>query len=83
MRNKNQKKLERKRNEHKNNLTDIQFFMAKYSFEFKMKVVQDYLQGRGGSGYLSKKYGIGNNDNKQVFFATPKCNKVQRKSVTP
>lgn len=43
------------------------FFMAKYSFEFKMKVVQDYLQGQGGSGYLSKKYGIGNSDHKQVM----------------
>lgn len=41
--------------------------MAKYSFEFKMKVVQDYLQGKGGSGYLSKKYSIGNGDNKQVL----------------
>ncbi|EPR08364.1 hypothetical protein L323_17790 [Ruminiclostridium papyrosolvens C7] len=41
--------------------------MAKYSFEFKMKVVQDYLRGKGGSGYLSRKYGIGNSDNKQVL----------------
>ena len=41
--------------------------MAKYSFEFKMKVVQDYLQGQGGSGYLSRKYGIGNSDSKQVM----------------
>lgn len=41
--------------------------MAKYSFEFKMKVVQDYLQGQGSSSYLAKKYGIGNSDNKQVI----------------
>ena len=41
--------------------------MAKYSFEFKMKVVQAYLQGEGGSSYLSRKYGIGNSDNKQVM----------------
>jgi len=44
-----------------------QFFMAKYSFEFKMKVVQDYLQDKGGSTCLVKKYGISNGDNKQVL----------------
>lgn len=32
--------------------------MAKYSFEFKMEVVQAYLNGEGGYGYLAHKYGI-------------------------
>ena len=32
--------------------------MAKYSFEFKKKVVQAYLKGEGGSKYLSSKYGV-------------------------
>ena len=32
--------------------------MAKYSYEFKMKVVQAYLNGDGGYEYLSKKYDI-------------------------
>lgn len=32
--------------------------MAKYSFEFKMKVVNDYCQGEGGYVYLSKKYNV-------------------------
>lgn len=32
--------------------------MAKYSFEFKYKVVKAYLNGEGGSPYLAKKYGI-------------------------
>ena len=32
--------------------------MAKYSYEFKKKVVQAYLNGEGGQGYLMKKYGI-------------------------
>ncbi|MGX7348858.1 IS3 family transposase [Dolosicoccus paucivorans] len=32
--------------------------MAKYSFEFKKKVVLDYLDGKGGTEYLSKKYRI-------------------------
>lgn len=35
-----------------------QFFMAKYSFEFKRNVVQAYLNGEGSYGYLAKKYGI-------------------------
>ncbi|HHX67695.1 MAG: transposase [Miniphocaeibacter sp.] len=32
--------------------------MAKYSFEFKLKVVEEYLQGLGGYKYLAKKYSI-------------------------
>ena len=32
--------------------------MAKYSFEFKKKVVLEYLSGGGGRKYLTKKYGI-------------------------
>ena len=32
--------------------------MAKYSYEFKMKVVQAYLNGEGGYRYLMKRYGI-------------------------
>lgn len=32
--------------------------MAKYSYEFKLQVVQVYLDGEGGYRYLSKKYGV-------------------------
>lgn len=32
--------------------------MAKYSFEFKKKIVQEYLSGKGSSSFLAKKYGI-------------------------
>jgi len=32
--------------------------MAKYSYEFKKQVVQDYKDGKGGSVYLANKYGI-------------------------
>ncbi|WP_423202030.1 IS3 family transposase [Lactococcus lactis] len=32
--------------------------MTKYSFEFKYKVVQEYLSGEGGYQFLSNKYGI-------------------------
>ena len=39
--------------------------MAKYSYEFKKKVVQAYLNGEGGYTYLSEKYGVKNK--RQVF----------------
>lgn len=32
--------------------------MVKYSFEFKMRVVKEYLDGQGGYKKLSKKHGI-------------------------
>ena len=37
--------------------------MAKYSFEFKKKVVLAYLNGEGGYGYLSKAYGVPSQEN--------------------
>lgn len=33
--------------------------MAKYSFEFKKKIVTEYLNGQGSTPYLSDKYGLG------------------------
>ena len=42
--------------------------MAKYSFEFKKKVVEEYLLGRGSTHELAKKYHIGKHGNhKQVL----------------
>ena len=35
--------------------------MAKHSFEFKKKVVQEYLNGGDGTTYLSNKYNLGSN----------------------
>lgn len=32
--------------------------MAKYSFEFKKKIVKKYLDGEGGRPYLATKYGV-------------------------
>lgn len=32
--------------------------MAKYDYDFKLKVVMSYLNGEGGYRYLAKKYGI-------------------------
>ena len=32
--------------------------MAKYSFEFKVKVVQEYLNGKGSHAFLAKQYNL-------------------------
>ncbi len=32
--------------------------MAKYSFEFKLMIVREYISGQGGTTYLSKQHGI-------------------------
>ena len=32
--------------------------MAKYSYEFKLRVVNEYLRGQGGWNYLSQKYNL-------------------------
>ena len=42
----------------KSNDWEVGFFMAKYSCEFKLKVVQEYLNGKGSYDYLAKKYNI-------------------------
>lgn len=42
--------------------------MAKYSFEFKKKVVQAYLNDEGGAQYLSKKYGVPAKQNIQKWI---------------
>ncbi len=34
--------------------------MAKYSFDFKIMVIKEYLSGQGGYGFLEKKYSIPN-----------------------
>ena len=35
--------------------------MARYSVDFKKKVVLEYLSGKAGTPYLSRKYGLGSN----------------------
>ena len=32
--------------------------MAKYSYEFKKKIVPDYLNGEGSFHYLARKYNV-------------------------
>lgn len=32
--------------------------MVKHSFEFKLKIVHDYLSGQGGTPFIAKKYGF-------------------------
>lgn len=43
--------------------------MAKYDASFKYKVVQSYLNGEGGLGYLSKKFGIKSHTSVQEWVA--------------
>lgn len=38
----------------KSNFWEVGLFMSKYTFEFKKKIVQSYLNGEGGYGYLAK-----------------------------
>ena len=49
-----------------------QFFMAKYSFEFKKKVVQAYLNGEDGAQYLSNKHQIASKTGIQKWVASYK-----------
>ena len=42
----------------KSNDWEVGIFMAKYSFDFKKKVVMSYLNGEGGYIYLANKYNI-------------------------
>ena len=42
--------------------------MAKYSFELKLKIVQEYLEGKAGTSYLSKKYGVKSKKQVQVWL---------------
>lgn len=39
--------------------------MAKYSFETKKKIVQEYLNGEGGYKYLAEIYGVSNHEQVQ------------------
>ena len=43
--------------------------MAKYSFEEKKKLVMAYLNGEGGTDYLTKKYGYANHSQLQRWVA--------------
>ena len=41
--------------------------MAKYSYEFKKKIVTEYLKGTGGIEFLSKKYGVPAKSNVEMW----------------
>lgn len=47
--------------------------MAKYSFEFKLKLVQEYLKGEGGYRYICSKYAIPENKPLQRWVAAYKA----------
>lgn len=46
--------------------------MAKYSYEFKKKVVTEYLNGEGGIKYLTKKHNIADKKSLDVWVAAYK-----------
>jgi len=46
--------------------------MSKYSLEFKRKVVLEYINGEGGTHYLSDKYGLGSNTQLRKWIAAYK-----------
>jgi transposase len=52
----------------KSNDWEVGFFMAKYSFEFKKKIVEDYLDGKGGIRYLAHKYNAPAQSNVQKWI---------------
>ena len=39
------------------------FFMAKYDYEFKKKIVNAYMNGEGGKQFLANKYGVKSSSN--------------------
>ena len=43
--------------------------MAKYSYEFKKKLVLEYLNGKGGTDYISNKYGFKSNSQLRKWIA--------------
>ena len=46
--------------------------MAKYSYEFKMKVVQEYFDGKGGTKFLSKKFNISSPESLRTWISAYK-----------
>ena len=53
----------------KSNDWEVGIFMAKHSFEFKKKVVMEYISGSGGLDYLSHKYNLGSNSQLRRWIA--------------
>ena len=46
--------------------------MSKHSYEFKKQVVMEYLNGNGGTHYLSSKYNLGSNSQLRKWIAAYK-----------
>ena len=47
--------------------------MAKYSFKFKMNVVNAYDDGEGGYGYLANKFGISDKSVVKIWVSNYKA----------
>ena len=46
--------------------------MSKYSYEFKKKIVKDYLSGKGGYRFLAQQYGIPDKKQLRIWVAAYK-----------
>ena len=51
--------------------------MAKYSYEFKIKAIQAYLNGEGSYEYLAKKYNISDQYVLKVWVKSYKLSVVE------
>lgn len=47
--------------------------MAKYSFELKLTIVYDYLEGIDGYSFLAQKYGIKNETQARNWVNNCRC----------
>lgn len=50
--------------------------MAKYSYEFKRQVVEDYLSGKGGCEHLERKYNISSTGGNKIVSSWVKAYQV-------
>lgn len=57
------------------------FFMSKYPYEFKIKIIEEYLQGAGGYPFLAKKYHL--KDTKQLRLWVSNYKHFGKKSLLP
>ena len=54
----------------KSSFREVGFIMAKYTLEFKRRVIQEYLDGKGGYKVLAEKFGVKNKKQVQDWVNT-------------
>ena len=57
----------------KSNFLEVVFLLAKYSYEFKQKVVSEYLKGDIGYKKLAKKHSIPSHETVRQWDSTFTC----------